>query len=644
MTTRSVVIGTAGHIDHGKTTLVRALTGVDCDRLDEEKRRGITIVLGFAALDLPDGRRVGIVDVPGHEKFVRTMVAGAGGVDVGLLVVAADEGVMPQTREHVQILAMLGVPQLVVALTRSDAVDEELLELAELDVSELLAGTPWPDAPLHAVSGLTGDGVPALKDTLLEAIDALELPGGGDVFRMPVDRSFTIKGFGTVVTGSTRDGQLDAGATLEVLPGHQPVRIRGIQSHGESQAAVAAGMRVALNLQGVEPAAVPPGSWLATPKTLACGDRLDVEFQLLDDAPWPLANNARVRLLCGTAEELATVRLLDPEGGPAPAEIQPGEHALAQLALTTELGAVAGDRFVLRAESPMRTLGGGRILDPEPPLLRRRGRAAAAKLLQVQRSDATPAQRVAAFLERTPGEALDLHALRRRLPLGVDALAAAQACDDAAPLSSDPPSWVWRGSVERWLEPSATLIDAHHRDHPLLDGPQASELRQALLPPPAPRVFDALLPTLAERLGLQIRGPRVARAAHDPAPSPSTRGTLDTVVARLAAGGAHPPKVEEALDGIALPPDGLAWLVEQGEVIRVAEDYYVAREPYRALIRTLVAHTRAAGVLTPQGFKELSGLSRRHAMPFLEFLDRQRITVRHPDGRQLRDVLPEWAG
>ncbi len=643
MTTRSVVIGTAGHIDHGKTTLVRALTGVDCDRLEEEKRRGITIVLGFAALDLPDGSRVGIVDVPGHEKFVRTMVAGAGGVDVGLLVVAADEGVMPQTREHVQILAMLGVPKLVVALTRSDAVDEELLELAELDVSELLAETPWPDAPVHAVSGLTGDGVPALKDTLVQAIDTLALGGSGDVFRMPVDRSFTIKGFGTVVTGSTRDGQLDAGATLEVLPGHQSVRIRGIQSHGESQDAVSAGMRVALNLQGVEPAAVPAGSWLATPKTLACGDRLDVEFQLLDDAPWPLANNARVRLLCGTAEELATVRLIDPEGGPAPAEIQPGEHALAQLALSTEIGAVAGDRFVLRAESPMRTLGGGRILDPEPPLLRRRGRAAAARMLAVQRSEASPAERVAAFLQRTPAEALDLHALRRRLPLGVDALAAAEACDDAAPLASDPPSWVSRASVDRWLEPAAAFVAQHHAEHPLLDGPQASELRQALVPPPPPRVFEALLTELCERAGLAPRGPRVARLDHSSAPSASTRQELDTVVARLAAGGAHPPKVEEALSGVALPADGLSWLVEQGEILRVAEDYYVARAPYRELVRSLVAHTRAAGVLTPQGFKELSGLSRRHAMPFLEFLDRQRITVRHPDGRQLRDTLPDWA-
>ena len=426
--TASVVIGTAGHIDHGKTTLVRALTGVDTDRLSEEKKRGITIVLGFAPLDLGAGLRVGIVDVPGHEKFVRTMVAGAGGVDVGLLVVSAEEGVMPQTREHLEILKMLAVPRLVVALTRADLVDDDLVELAALDVEELLESVrgPWPEPAVVATSGITGAGIDELREALRQAAVGVPPRGEGAVFRMPIDRAFSIRGFGTVVTGTTRDGRLAAGESLEVLPSRRVVKIRGIQVHGEAAREVHRGRRVALNLQGTAASEVPPGSWLASARALACSDRLDVAFDLLSAAPWPLKNNARVRFLYGTAELVATVRLIDPDGGPAPAEVLPGARAWAQLALAEECGAVPGDRFVLRVESPMLTLGGGVILDPEPPLLRRRERPAAAALLGVLGDpDASPGERVRALLMRKPGEALDRDALRRRLPAGLDVAAIA---------------------------------------------------------------------------------------------------------------------------------------------------------------------------------------------------------------------------
>ena len=641
-TQQAFVIGTAGHIDHGKTTLVRALTGTDTDRLEEEKRRGITIVLGFAALELPGGLRAGVVDVPGHEKFVRTMVAGAGGIDVGLLVVSADEGVMPQTREHLAILAMLEVPELIVALTRADAVDDELLELAELDVQELLEASRWPEASVLAVSGLTGQGIEPLRQALAEAGGRLPERSEQDpVFRMPLDRSFTIRGFGTVATGTTRDGAVKAGDTLEVLPGRASVRVRGIQSHGESVGHVGRGTRVALNLQGVEPSTVPPGSWLATPKALACSDRLDVIFDLLDSAPWPLLNNARVRFLYGTDERIAVVRLIDPDGGPAPELVEAGGQALAQLALEEPIGAVAGDRFVLRAESPMITLGGGRVLDPEPALLRRRGRPATAALLDVlKRPEVTPSARAVALLERTPGQALDVHALRRRLPLGTDPRAAAQDARLAL-VPSDPPAWVAKAVVSRWVGPLAAAVASHHAEHPLLDGPQLVELRQSLTPPPAPRVFEALLPCLLADADLERRGPRIALAGHPAEPDAASRAVLDAVVTRLAAGGAHPPTLLEALEGLTLPADAMAWLVDRGEVIRVAEDWIVAREPFRALFRRIVAHVDAEGVLTPGAFKEISGLTRRGAIPFLEYLDRARLTQRHPDGRVLRE-RPDW--
>ena len=640
----SVVIGTAGHIDHGKTTLVRALTGVDTDRLSEEKKRGITIVLGFAPLDLGDGVRVGVIDVPGHEKFVRTMVAGAGGVDVGLLVVSAEEGVMPQTREHLEILKMLAVPQLVVALTRADLVDEDLVELASLDVEELLETVDgsWPPPPIVATSGITGQGIDELKAVLRTAV--AEIPGrlDGDVFRMPVDRAFSIRGFGTVVTGTTRDGRLGAGESLEVLPSRKVVKIRGIQVHGESTDAVHGGHRVALNLQGTSASEVPPGSWLATAKALACSDRLDVSFDLLPGAPWPLANNARVRFLYGTAELVATVRLMDPEGGPAPDEVLPGERGLAQLALAEACGAVPGDRFVLRVESPMLTLGGGVILDPEPPLLRRRERPAAAALLAVLSDpSASPADRVSALLQRRPGESLDRDALRRRLPAGIDVAAAGMAAPDVRGIATDPPSWVHAAVVSKWLEPLQVGIRVHHELHPLLDGPTLAEARRLILPTPDARLFESLLPQICNAPGIEQRGHRLAATSHDSRPTAAAKVALDAFTARLAEGGVHPPTIESARHGLDLPPDALSWLVDGGILVKVADDFLVERDAFRDLVRRIVTHVGETGLMTPGDFKEISGLSRRHAIPFLEFFDKQRLTVRKGDGRVLRDV-PTW--
>ena len=642
--TSDVIVGTAGHIDHGKTTLVRALTGVDCDRLDEEKQRGITIVLGFAPLDLPSGRRVGVVDVPGHERFVRTMVSGAGGVDVGLLVVAADEGVMPQTREHLDILRLLRVPELLVALNRIDAVDDELAELAELDARELLEGTPWEDAPILPVSGLTGDGVRELRAALDEAAGRVPPRGRSDVFRMPVDRSFSIRGFGTVVTGTTRDGELVGGATVEVLPGRKRVKIRGIQVHGDSADAVGGGQRVALNLQGVDPSTVPIGTWLATPGALACSDRIDVSLSLLDSSPRPLPNNMRARLLCGTAEVLATVRLMADDGGPAPEALLPGETSFAQLALVEPLSAVAGDRFVLRSESPLVTLGGGVVLDPEPPLLKRRNRPAAARLHgALLDPKANLAEQICALVRRHAGESLDLPALQRRLPLGSQSICeVADGLPELAPLRSDPPSWTWVDMVDRWTEVARARLAQHHAEHPLLDGPLVSELRQRLVPVPDARLFDALLPHLCERAEIKRRGPRLALPDHDPTPDGEAAAALGALVRRLAAGGVHPPPLSEATLGLDLPPDAMSWLVDSGALLRVTEDFLVAREPFVGLVRRIDAHIETHGGMSPVDFKELSGLTRRFAMPFLEFLDRQRVTVRRGNERVLHEQAARW--
>ncbi len=644
----AVIIGTAGHIDHGKTTLVRSLTGTDCDRLEEEKRRGITIVLGFASLELPCGRPAGVVDVPGHEKFVRTMVAGAGGVDVALLVVSAEEGVMPQTREHLAILEVLAVPELVVALTRCDAVEDELLELAELDVRGLLEDSRWPEADVLAVSGLTGAGQDGLLAALSAAAARLPLREQGSLFRLPVDRSFSIRGFGTVVTGTARDGRVAVGDTLEVLPARRKVRVRGLQVHGAATKEAFMGTRVALNLHGVDPPLVPPGCWLASPGALAGGDRVDVEIVLLDDAPRAIANNSRVRFLYGTAEVVATVRLIDRDGGSAPEELLPGDSGLAQLALPEPLGFVAGDRFVVRAESPMETLGGGRILDPEPPLLDRRTRAEAAKLLVLLSDDGVRLEdKAAALLQRHRATSMDVLALRRRLPPGSqsveEAAAASVASGHAVVIPADRPSWSWSGVVTLWADASRAFLAEHHAAHPLLDGAPLSELRAVLEPRPTERVIEALVPALCIEAGFDQRGHRLALPGHQAMPDDDVRGVLDELVRRLGAGGVHPPPLSEAGEGLTLPPDALQWLVAQGELIRVSEDYLVEREAYRNLVRVVVAHVRARGILSPVEFKEITGLTRRHAIPFLEFLDREKITTRTAEGRVLRD-LPDWAG
>ena len=644
----AVIIGTAGHIDHGKTTLVRALTGTDCDRLDEEKRRGITIVLGFASLQLPCGRVAGIVDVPGHERFVRTMVAGAGGVDIALLVVSAEEGVMPQTREHLDILALLQVPQLVVALSRSDVVDDDLLELAELDVRSLLEVSPWPEADIVPVSGVDGMGREQLLGALSSAAGRLPQRTRGSLFRLPVDRVFSVRGFGTVVTGTARDGKVAIGERLELLPGRRRVRIRGVQVHGEAHEEAFVGTRVALNLQGVDAGVVQVGSWLASPGALASGLRLDVEIQLLAGAPRPLLNNSQVRFLYGTSEVLAVVRLLERDGGAAMSELLPGELALAQLALPAELAAVAGDRFVVRSTSPMETLGGGVILDPEPPLLDRRSRPATAQLLALL---ATPQvsgpRKVQALLERHVGDSLDILTLRRRLPPGgpgAEELAAKVVdAGDAVVVPAERPSWTATAVVGDWVPQIVSFLGDYHQAHPLLDGALPAEVRAILSPGCSDRVLEALLPVLCQRASLERRGHRLALSSHRAQPDGEAREILEELVRRLALGGVHPPPLAEASAGLTLPPDALSFLVSQGLLVRVTEDYLVEREAYRGLVRALVERIRRSGPLSPVDFKEMTGLTRRHAIPFLEFLDRQKITRRTDSGRALRE-LPDWMG
>src|SRR5882724_1904242 len=355
---KSIIVGTAGHIDHGKTALVRALTGIDADRLPEEKRRGITIDIGFADLDLGEVR-IGFVDVPGHERFVKNMLAGAHGIDVVALVIAADESVMPQTREHFDICRLLGVGTGVIVLTKKDLVDEELLQLARAEAEDLVKGSFLEGAPVVAVSSRTGEGIDELKNALREI--GLQTPARSDDFiaRLPIDRAFTIKGFGAVVTGTLIAGEVNEGEELELMPSRARVRVRGVQVHGAAIKQANAGQRTAINLGGIDAASIERGMLLATPDRLRPAQIVDASVQLLDDAPRALRSRQRVRVHLGAAEILARVRVLEANG-----EISPGRQGLVQLRFESPVVAVLGDRFIVRAYSPQVTIGGGTILDP----------------------------------------------------------------------------------------------------------------------------------------------------------------------------------------------------------------------------------------------------------------------------------------
>ncbi len=390
---KHIVLGTAGHVDHGKTALIKRLTGVDTDRLKEEKRRGITIELGFASLTLPDGRTLGVVDVPGHERFVRHMVAGAAGIDLVVMVIAADEGVMPQTREHLQICTLLGIKKGFVALTKIDMVDQEWLMLVREDVREFLQGTFLEGMPVVPVSSLTGEGFPELVETIARVADDLEAAADVGLFRLPVDRVFTMKGFGTVVTGTLISGRVAIGEEVEVSPVGLRAKVRGLQVHNRAVESAEAGQRTAVNLQGVDRAVIERGYLLAAPDALVASQRLDCVYRHLAGAGRNLKNRTLVRFHTGTSEVMARIILLDRN------ELEPGGEGYCQIVLEAPLAAVAGDRFVVRSSSPVTTIGGGTIVDPLPAKHKRSVEAVLEEFRVLDGGDA--AARVAVVMARS---------------------------------------------------------------------------------------------------------------------------------------------------------------------------------------------------------------------------------------------------
>ncbi|MGQ9532653.1 MAG: selenocysteine-specific translation elongation factor [Desulfotomaculales bacterium] len=635
MATDYVVVGTAGHVDHGKTALVKALTGVDTDRLKEEKERGISIELGFALLHLPGGRRAAIVDVPGHERFVRTMLAGASGIDMVMLVIAADEGVRPQTREHLDIIQLLQVERGLVVITKIDLVDRDWLALVEEEVREFLRGTVLEDAPLVRVSSVTGEGLEELVGALDRLAATVAPRPVGDYVRLPVDRVFTVTGFGTVVTGTLWSGELALNDAVEVLPARLATRVRSLQVHGEKVHAARAGQRVAVNLAGVEVAQVTRGDVVATPGVLEPTRRLDVRLRLVPGAPRRLANRARIRVYLGTAEVLGRAVLLDAD------ELAPGGEALAQLELERPAVAARGDRFVVRSYSPMQTIGGGVVIDPYARRHRRWRPQLLAALEVMERGSAQ--EQVAEYLRQHPGflspeEICRGTGLPRAAVEGaVRQLAAAGAVKEVRAEGGG--HFAARSVYDAWRDTVVATLADFHREYPLREGLGKEELRSRRFGSLGPRQFLFLLQALEEDGVVRVGGHTLALAAFRPAPDPAQRGMLDRIEGVLRAGGYQPPTWKEIAAGLAVSErekgELLHYLLQTGTVVRVGEDLYFHRDVVNEVRRKVADFLKQHGEITVGQMRDLLQSSRKYALPLLEYLDRERVTRRVGDKRVL---------
>jgi len=631
---RHLIIGTAGHIDHGKTTLVKALTGIDTDRLKEEKERGISIELGFAFLTLPDGTQAGIVDVPGHERFVKTMLAGVGGIDLVILVIAADEGVMPQTREHLHICELLRVKRGLVALTKADLVDEEWLEMVRADLGGTLKGTFLDGCPVVPCSATTGRGLPELLETILAQAAAAEPKRIDGTLRLPIDRVFTIKGFGTVVTGTLWAGTLTVGDEVAILPKDLRSRVRRLQVHGQTVERAVAGQRTAVNLPGLEVSQIERGDLLCLPGTLRASEGFDATLSLLPDAPRSLANRARVRFHLGTSERLARVVLLDRE------ELQPAEETYVHLRLESPSAALPQDRYVIRRYSPAITIGGGAILDPNPPR-ERRSRAKVVEHLRVlERGSAT--ERIERHLLAARFAPVTSDELRGRSDL--DAATVAQSLRELAAkgtavlVGAKGEGGALHAERVALLEKEILVrLAEFHAKEPLKDGLAKEELRSKLPPQLMPATFGWMLMRLTEGRRIAVERDKVRLATHRPTLSAAEEDLKAKIETAYRGAGFQP----STPDGVfaSLPADRklvqaiFRRMVDDGVLVKIKEDIFLHRECYQELRERVLAHFRTQPRINVGTMKDLFGVSRKYAIPFLEHLDDVRITRRQGDER-----------
>ncbi|MFC1491216.1 selenocysteine-specific translation elongation factor [Nitrospinota bacterium] len=631
---KHIIIGTAGHIDHGKTSLVRALTGTDTDRLKEEKERGITIELGFAQLDM-DGLRAGIVDVPGHERFVKNMLAGAGGIDLVVLVIAADEGVMPQTREHLAICRLLGVRTGLVALTKTDLVDHEWIELVTDDLADFVKGTFLEGRPVVPVSSQTEEGLDELREEIRKVAEESSPKSDQGIFRLPVDRVFTMRGFGAVVTGTLFSGSVRGGDRLQLYPGSLEARVRGLQVHGESVDEASAGMRTAVNLQGVERMEIERGFVLGRPGELKITYMLDVHLEHISDSPRAMKTRDRVRFHTGTSEVMGRVSLIGKN------EIDPGESVFAQIRLEEPVAVLPRDRFVIRSYSPIVTIGGGEIMDVLPRKHRRLRASSLEHLKRLQTADEK--ERLRILLREAGPAGADITALTGRLTLTPDEIRAElgelSENGDIRIIEAETGLSLTLAHFDAIREAVTKFLGQYHKANPLRPGAPREEVR-GKAGGAGERIFNAALSALTAAGSVVEEAAQLRLASHKVQVDADLAKVKKKLEDFFRSASFQPPFLKEVFSAAGIPQgpgnEALQVLVDEGTLVRLKDDLLYHRKAVDDARSRLEQYLSNQNDISASEFRDLLGITRKHAIPLLEYFDTARITLRVGDKRVMR--------
>ena len=631
---KHVIIGTAGHVDHGKTLLVKALTGIDTDRLVEEKKRGITIELGFAHLDFDDGTQAGIVDVPGHEKFIKNMLAGAGGIDLAMLVVAADEGFMPQTVEHLGILSLLGIQDGLVVITKCDMADPEWVEMVKEDVRTHVEGTFLEGKPVFTVSAYTGQGIPELRQALKELVQKAAEKNMRTPFRLPIDRVFSVDGFGTVVTGTLIEGSVSNGDMAEILPGGVQARVRNLQVHDRDVETAYAGQRVAINLAGVKKADLGRGDVIARPGSVRTSLMLDARLQNLKNSQRTILSGSQVHLYHGSAVRLCKVVLLDRDA------LQPGESCYAQLRLTEEIAAKRGDRFVIRFYSPLETIGGGVVLD-DLPRRHKRGDQAVLEALAIRESGSGDDQLVQLVAEH--GHSLPTLE-KLAAPQNLDREELGRSLEELTSagkvLQPLPGRYLAASVFDAIWDSCRGLLEQYHRQNPLHAGMKVAELRQKLLKNTDQAVADAILAALAREGKIKAVADRYALADFAVHLTKRQSAIREKLLQTYRKAGLEVPGLDEVIASFPPAEQGdcrqvVESLVSGGGLVMLTPQLCLHSQVYAQVCdktRDFMAEHRE---LTLAEFRDLLGTSRKYALAVLEYYDKNKILKKYGDVRRL---------
>lgn len=633
---KNIILGTAGHIDHGKTSLVRALTGIETDRLKEEKERGITIELGFAYLDLPNGQRVGIVDMPGHEKFVKNMVAGSSGIDVVAMVIAADEGVMPQTREHMEICNLMGIRDGMIALTKIDMVDEDLRELALDDIQEFVKGTFLEGKPIIPVSSVTNEGLDLFVGTLQTICQNLPERKFSSIFRLPVDRVFSMKGFGTVITGTLASGTIHVGDDIMVYPRRIISKVRGIQVHSSGVELAGPGTRTAINFQGLDKDSVIRGDVLSTPDALIESYMVDAHFHYLKSNAKPAKNRTRVRFHSGTSEILGYLILLDRE------ELTPGEEACVQFRLESPVCLIKDDRYVIRSYSPIRTIGGGAILNPASRKHKIMDETTIQGLESLLPDD--PEQTLSYFLSLREHEGLSFTELRvmtnipdKKLTAGLQKMLAKQ---QVILTDKDRQVYISGSFFDAFKDKLLEKLDAYHKENPLKEGMPTQELKSKFQYIDDAKFFNLLFAKLTKENMIVIDKNIIKLAGHEVELKVDQHEIKEKIRKIYQTAGLTPPFFKTVCEDLNLDKktanDVLHMLMDEKSIIKTKDDLYFDANEIQKLEEKLIAFLKEKGAISTPDFKDMIGISRKYIIPLIEYFDSTNLTIRVGDTRQLR--------